>query len=174
MTFEDMKDLMNLAYINTERQAVDIIPILSHFIFDGVFERHPRLRLGLTETGVGWIPFFLEQSDDNFLRHRFWTNNHLRMLPSEYFHRNCFATFQIDRYGVRNRDLVGIQSMMWSSDYPHSGADWPNSRSSIESQLAGVPAQERQAILCDNALRLLGLSRDEVGRDAPSLVAAGR
>ncbi|MEX2558223.1 MAG: amidohydrolase family protein [Actinomycetota bacterium] len=159
---KDATNKITLPFLNQERQAISMIPIMSHFILGGILERHPRLRVAAAEVGAGWVPFFLEQTDDNYNRHRFWTNCRLPMLPSDYWYRQCFATFQLDRYAIRNRDLVGPHTMMWSSDYPHSGADWPSSRASIDAQMQGVPAQEQRMILCENALRLFGLTVDQV------------
>jgi predicted TIM-barrel fold metal-dependent hydrolase len=165
---EEQKDrvaAITLPFLNQERQAISMIPLMSHFILGGILERHPRLRVGAAEVGAGWVPFFLEQTDDNFNRHRFWTNCKLSMLPSEYWYRQCFTTFQLDRYAVRNRDLVGVHTMLWSSDYPHSGADWPNSRASIDAQTRDIPEDEKRLILCENSLRLYGLTAEQVAKD---------
>ena len=139
-----------------------MIPIMSHLILSGTFERHPALRVGAIEVGAGWVPFFLEQTDDNYLRHRFWTNTHLPVLPSAYWERNCFTTFQIDEFAVRHRDEVGVGTIMWSSDYPHSGADWPNSQVTIGRHMHGVSPDDRRKILGDNALRFYGMATDDV------------
>ena len=145
-----------LARINLERSARGIMEALSQIILTGVLERFPKLRVIGTETGIGWIPYFLEQTDDNYLRHRFWAKSELRMLPSEYFRRQCFSTFQVDTVGVRNRSSM-LDNIMWSSDYPHSGADWPNSVVTVERNLAGVPPDEREQILATNCQRAFGL-----------------
>jgi predicted TIM-barrel fold metal-dependent hydrolase len=146
-----------LARINLERSARGIMHALSQIILSGVLERFPNLRVVGTETGVGWIPYFLEQTDDNFLRHRFWAKTELRMLPSEYFRRQCYASFQVDTVGVRNRAGM-LENIMWSSDYPHSGADWPNSVVTVERNLAGVPEAERERIVVRNCARAFGLA----------------
>ena len=106
-----------LARINLERSARGIMQATSEIILSGIPERFPRLRIVGTETGVGWIPYFLEQTDDNYLRHRFWAKTDLKLLPSEYFRRQFFATFQVDTYGVRNRASM-LENIMWSSYYP--------------------------------------------------------
>jgi predicted TIM-barrel fold metal-dependent hydrolase len=170
---EDRTKRITLPMLNQERQAISMIPLMSHLILGGVLERHPRLRVGATEVGAGWVPFFLEQTNDNFTRHRFWTDCRLSMLPSEYWYRQCFTTFQVDRYAIRNRDLVGLNTMMWSSDYPHTGADWPNSRTSVEAQLLGVPEAEARMMLCENALRLYGLTVDDLAKE-PAGASASR
>ena len=81
----------------------------------------------------------------------------LRRLPSEYFDDNIASTFITDHYGVANRREVGVTQMMWSSDYPHGGSDWPDSRASIESQMVGVPDDERHLLLAANAMNLYGV-----------------
>jgi predicted TIM-barrel fold metal-dependent hydrolase len=155
------KRITSLSTINNERTAASMMPTLNHFILGGVLHRHPRLRIGFTETGIGWVPFWLEQTDDNFLRHRFWTNCDLPMLPSEYWARSCYATFQIDYYGLRNRDLLGVETIMWSTDYPHTGADWPNSQRTVgeERRLTPLSDAEAELIFSDNCRRLYHLPR---------------
>jgi predicted TIM-barrel fold metal-dependent hydrolase len=152
-----MARLATMAVINRERTASAMMPILSEFILGGVLERHPALRLALVETGVGWIPFWCEQTDDNFLRHRFWTHCDLKLIPSDYWKRQCFATFQVDTYGLDNRERVGVETIMWSSDYPHSGADWPSSARTIAEQLRGIPREEQAMIVGGNLRRLYAM-----------------
>jgi predicted TIM-barrel fold metal-dependent hydrolase len=67
------------------------------------------------------------------------------------------VTFQVDTVGIRNRESM-LKNIMWSSDYPHSGADWPNSIVTIERNLVGVPTAEREQILQKNCMRAFGLS----------------
>jgi predicted TIM-barrel fold metal-dependent hydrolase len=155
---ELMEKLLSMPAINGERTARSILPILSEFVLGGILDRHPRLTLGIVETGIGWIPFFFEQTDDNFLRHRFWTKCKLSLLPSQYWLRQCFATFQIDNYGLRNRDLLGVHTICWSSDYPHTGVDWPNSQRTIMDQMRGIPEAEQQLILGGNMRRIYGMA----------------
>jgi predicted TIM-barrel fold metal-dependent hydrolase len=154
---EILTAMATLPFINQEKLAISAMPVASEMILGGVLERHPRLRFALVEVGVAWVPFFLEQSDDNYNRHRFWTNCKLPMPPSEYWSRQCFATFQIDTYGIGNRHQVGLDTIMWTSDYPHAGSDWPYARERIHQHLHDVPERERRMILCDNATRFYGL-----------------
>ncbi len=171
---KDSFGTLTLARLNQERLAVSTIPLMSQFILGGILERHPRLRLGLAEVGIGWIPFFLEQTTFNFMRHRFWTNDHLSMLPKDYFRRQCFATFQEDYYGLRNRDLIGVECLQWSSDYPHSGTDWPNSQNSITNQMRGIPEEEQRLILGGNALRMFGIDEAKLPSRGPGPAASAR
>jgi predicted TIM-barrel fold metal-dependent hydrolase len=165
---EMLLDMATLPFINQEKLAISAMPVASNMILGGVLERHPRLRFGLVEVGIAWVPFFLEQSNDNYMRHRFWTNSHLPMPPSEYWARQCFASFQVDTYGLANRHKVGMNTIMWTSDYPHAGSDWPYARERIASQLADVPDDEKRLILFENAARFYGLDVDKLAA-APAL-----
>jgi predicted TIM-barrel fold metal-dependent hydrolase len=134
------------------------MPILVEMIFQGVFDRFPKLRLALVEVGAGWIPHFLEMVDDRYWRNRHWTNTKVAKVPSQYFHDHCLATFIVDHNGVSVRHQVGISNMAWSTDFPHHGNDWPYSRRVIDSLFVNVPEDERRKIVCDNAARFWGLA----------------
>jgi len=125
-------------------------------IESGVFDRFPDLHLVLVEVDSSWLPYLSEQMDDRYKRAAPANRSPLERMPSEYLATNVFSTFITDSYGVRNRGEIGVSQMLWSSDYPHSGADWPHSMDTINAHFAGVPDEERHAILAGNALRLYG------------------
>jgi predicted TIM-barrel fold metal-dependent hydrolase len=132
---------------------------LGEMIFSGVFERYPELRVGSIEHELSWAPFFLFQADycytDRPLRgdwHRFAAG----VLPSDFFKRNCFISFQEDAVGIRVRDVCGIETLMWGSDYPHTESTFPRSREITARILADVPADEQRMILRDNVAALYG------------------
>ena len=89
---------------------------LMEAIYGGVLERYPRVRLVIGEAGIGWIPYVLEHMDleweDQF------QDLELKMKPSEYWRRQCFATYQSDPIGVRLIDVLGEDNVMWGSDFP--------------------------------------------------------
>lgn len=128
-------------------------PIIGQMIFQGVFDRFPDLRVCLIETGVGWIPHFMEQLDDRYWRNRHWGEIAIADPPTFYWYKNFAATFMQDFNGVHQRHAVGVENMMWSTDYPHHGADWPYSRKVIAEMFAGVDPSEREKILAGNAIR---------------------
>jgi len=131
---------------------------MTDLIFTGVFERFPELQIVWIETGVGWIPHFLECLDDRWWRNRVWGDLPLSEPPSTYWYRNNAATFIVDRTGVELRNRVGVENMMWSSDYPHHGNDWPYSRKTIEEMMGGIAEEERALIAGGNAARIWGLT----------------
>jgi predicted TIM-barrel fold metal-dependent hydrolase len=127
---------------------------IAQFVDSGVFDRYPNLHLVLVEVDSGWLPYLREQMNDRFKRSA--SRPDIARLPGDYFETNLFSTFITDRYALKNRHDIGVSQMLWSSDYPHSGADWPNSWTTIEDHFAGVPDDEKHAILAGNAARLYG------------------
>lgn len=130
------------------------------FVLSGILERYPHLKIALVETGSGWLPFYLEQLDDAFYRAR--TDppfDQLTMAPSAYLRRQMWTTLQIDTVAIKNRHAIGIDRIMWTSDYPHSGygSEWPSSRLFIEQQFRGVPEPELRRMLGENCAELFGV-----------------
>ncbi len=128
-------------------------PIAS-FIFSGAFHRHPNLKIVSVESGIGWMAFLVPWMDSVWKKHRYHTHSELTEPPSFYFHRQVFGTFIDDIIGVRNRDVIGVENILWSSDYPHVNSSWPSSRDYIERHFGDVPADERRKMVCDNTARL--------------------
>ncbi len=129
-------------------------------INSGVLDRFPDLKVGFVEVDCGWVPYVKEQMDERFKRADPNTRPRIKLLPSQYYDRNLFFVYITDTYGIANRHLIGIDQIMWSSDYPHTGADWPRSWETIERHFQGVPDQEKGKILAGNAVRVYGFGKD--------------
>ncbi len=130
--------------------------IIAETIFRGVFDRFPKLRFVGAEVGAGWVPYLLSEMDDRYRRNRYWTEVDLEHLPSEYFHSNWSVGFVRDPYGVQNCDAVGVENMLWASDFPHHINDWPNSQYLIKQMSLGVAEEKVRKIFCENAGKLYG------------------
>jgi predicted TIM-barrel fold metal-dependent hydrolase len=126
---------------------------------DGVLARYPKLSLVSVEGGAGRAAFTEPWMDNVWRRHRYWKNSPLTEEPSTYFKRQVKLTFIEDPAGVRERHLIGLDCLMWSSDYPHSDPTWPHSQAVIAEHLARVPQAETAQIGGGNAARLYGLKR---------------
>jgi predicted TIM-barrel fold metal-dependent hydrolase len=135
------------------------LPVVCDILFSGIFQRFPRLRIVLVESNIGWIPTLCEQSDDMFMRYRWYTGavNEQKERPSDIFFRNFWATFMVDTVGVDLRHRMNVDHLMWSSDYPHSGSDWPDSRLTIERIFRDVPKDEVKKMLHTNCKKLYRL-----------------
>ena len=130
---------------------------LGHLILEGVFERYPGLRVGSAEHELAWAPFFLDRLDYTYTqraRRDHWHRYRGDALPSDFFRRNIFLSFQEDAAGVRDRSLIGVDGLMWGSDYPHTESTFPRSRVILERILEGVPPEERRRITALNVARL--------------------
>ena len=128
--------------------------VLMETVMGGVFEAYPNVILVLGESGIGWIPYVIEHMDVEWLDQ--YQDLTLKMLPSEYWRRNCRATYQTDRVGINNIDYLGEDNVMWGSDFPHPDGVWPDSKEYIAKELAEVSDKVRHKIICANAAKLYG------------------
>jgi predicted TIM-barrel fold metal-dependent hydrolase len=131
---------------------------LTEIIFAGVLERFPGLRLVSVENDIGWIPHFLQRLDHAYEKYRYLEKETIANPPSYYFRRQVSATFQDDRVGVVTRHFIGVKSLMWGSDFPHSDSTWPNSLEVIARDFEGVPDDERRLMTSDNVAALYGFA----------------
>jgi predicted TIM-barrel fold metal-dependent hydrolase len=130
-------------------------------ILAGVLERFPGLKIVSAELNCGWVPYFLRRMDEHSkargLRlHGSPFPTKLTLKPSEYFRRQLYATFIDDPFGVSHRHDIGVESMLWSSDFPHSATFWPHSREKIAQDFQGVGEEDKKKILCQNTAKLYG------------------
>jgi len=130
--------------------------ICASVILSGLCERHPRLRLVLGESGIGWLPSMLERLDDTY-EERLADDLGLPLPPSAYFKRQMYATFQKDFHGVAAMARIAPDNVMWGSDYPHRDGTWPFSRKAIEDQFRGVDEAIARKMLWENVRRVYRL-----------------
>ena len=134
---------------------------ISDMIFSGVFERYPRLQVGSIEMDLSWIPYHLDSMDyvytqlaGEFVPYRFKED----MLPRDYFRRNVFISFQEDALGINLlRQIIGVDNLLWGSDYPHQESTFPRSRQILEEILVDCTEEEKAKITCHNAERIYRL-----------------
>lgn len=121
-------------------------------------ERFPELRFATIEAGVGWVAWALEAMDEAVRKHHMWAFPKLPLLPSEYYRRQGYSSFQEDPVGLEHaeaRDLA--RNFMWANDYPHHEGSWPHSAEAIERQMGHLSETSRANILGLNAARLFAL-----------------
>jgi predicted TIM-barrel fold metal-dependent hydrolase len=110
------------------------------------------------EAGLGWIPYVIERLDHEHHKYGSKIQDHkLRMLPSEIFARQVFTTYEDEKLGVELIPRIGIDNVMWASDYPHGDSTWPHSREALaESTLALHGPEVVRKVTCENASRVYG------------------
>ena len=148
--------------LNLTRFAGETALNAVQLILAGVFDRFPKLRIYWAETMIGWIPYFLLQLDDNYERTRHWAERFygLESPPrplSEYIREHCWWGFLKDPFGVEMRHRIGVERVMWGSDFPHSAGNWPYSRKLIDEMFAGVPQPELKQMVALNAVKFFHL-----------------
>jgi predicted TIM-barrel fold metal-dependent hydrolase len=127
----------------------------------GVLERHPRLRIVMAESGLGWLPWVVQELDHRHERlweaREFWEPRGglaLRARPSELFRRQIYASFQDDLVAMSLLEFFGDGHVLWASDYPHPDSTWPHSRAVIDRQMRRLPPAMRRKLTHDNAAAL--------------------
>lgn len=143
---------------------------LVHFILGGVFERFPRLKFVITETGCSWVPGLLQRLDatiDQIRRTgqtgeiRYDEGSMLNRLASEYFRQNCWmGVSQPGPADVAAIDVVGRDRFMWGSDYPHDEGTHPFTREHLRQVFPGFAPAELQRVLAGNAAALYDFDLD--------------
>jgi predicted TIM-barrel fold metal-dependent hydrolase len=129
-------------------------PVMVQFLISGVFDRIENLNVVMVEVDAGWVPYVKEQMDNRFRRRTDGPEARLAKLPSAYIEEHFYFTYITDQYAIANRHLIGVDRLLWSSDFPHGGSDWPNSWRTIDAVFANIPRSERDLILAGNAQRL--------------------
>ncbi len=132
---------------------------LGAMLFAGVFDRYPRLKVGSVEHETAWIPHWLKQMDFTYRERPVFTKGWKSaeaMLPSEYWRRNMFVEFMEDDLGIELRQHIGVENMLWGSDFPHAESTWPQSKQFLDRIFAGVPEEDRRKITSDNAAKMFG------------------
>jgi hypothetical protein len=135
-------------------QPINIVACAADLLWSRVLRKFPRLKIALSEGGIGWIPYFLERADYVYQHHHAWTHQDFgAKRPSDVFREQIVTCFIDDPIGVANRHAVGLDTITWECDYPHSDTTWPHSPERLGAQLVGVPDAEVDQITHTNALR---------------------
>ncbi|MCP9951298.1 amidohydrolase [Actinomadura madurae] len=164
---DDMFFLLDLRWWDISR--------FRHLILGGVLERHPGLKVVFTESGIGWIPRELRKLDQLVDSMRSTGDGEdiaydaasaidgLTLRPSEYWHRQCYAgaTF-VHPTEVAIRDRVGVDKILWGSDYPHLEASYPFSKEAVRTAFHDVPVADAERMLAGNAARMYGFDLDRL------------
>ena len=149
VTAEDapMDVLITLSPINLVQAATDLI-------WSPIFRKFPSFKIAMSEGGIGWIPYFLDRIDYVYEHHQAWTGQDFGdKLPSQLFRERVITCFIDDPAGVKMRHDIGIDTITWECDYPHSDCTWPTSPERLMKSLDGVPDDDINKMTYVNAMR---------------------
>ncbi len=133
--------------INIVQAAVDLA-------WCDALRRYPDLKFCLSEGGIGWVPYVMERVDRTYQQQRHWTGQDFGDLrPSDVFREHVVTCFVDDPVGIRLRHDVGIETITWETDFPHSDSTWPYAPEHVLKTMESVPNNEIDMITHANALR---------------------
>jgi predicted TIM-barrel fold metal-dependent hydrolase len=141
------------------------------FLWAGVFERHPNLKLVMTEQGCSWIHETLNMLERHYDSPYFkYFHTDLSLRPTEYFQRQCYfgASF-LHPADCENRHRIGVDRIMWGSDYPHLEGTWPHTLDSLRETFGRVPEDELRAMLGETAAEVFGFDTEKLAKVAESI-----
>ena len=135
--------------------------VMANLIFSGVLERHPTVQFVSVESGVGWIPFFLQSLDYQQIQSTPGTyGTKFSLTPTEYFKRQMHACFWFEQAGVADAlRVLGDTNVMFETDFPHPTCLYPDSLPLAAEVVRTLPTESRRRIMGDNAARLYRLPR---------------
>ena len=121
-------------------------------LLSGACEKYPGFNFVLGECGIGWLPYVLERTDNEYKDRLFHIG--LPEAPSYYWKRQGYSTFQQEFVSLDQVERIGVNNIMWGSDYPHQDGVFPDSRKAIQEGIGHLPEDVLRKIVCENAARV--------------------
>lgn len=131
--------------------------MFAKYLFGGILDRHPSLRIGWFEGGIAWVPSALQDAEHLLASYQHMFNRTVEHDVRYYWDNHMYASFMVDPLGLRLLDEIGVDRVMWSSDYPHNESTFGYSERSIKSVVDTVGPQDAVKIVSTNAQKFLGL-----------------
>ncbi len=137
----------------TVRRPVSSAMVVSSFVLSRIGERFPTLKVVFAAAGINWLSFQLELSDHEWGASML-AKEGMELKPSELFQRQCHVTTWAEKAGMTQREFIGVDNILWQSEFPMETSTWPDSAGFIEKNFEGIPDDHRNKILSGNAKRL--------------------
>jgi predicted TIM-barrel fold metal-dependent hydrolase len=127
------------------------------YIFGGILDRHPGLRVGWFEGGINWVPSAVQDAQHIAASFRHLANHEVQHDPQHYWDQHMCASFVVDPLGLELLDRIGVDRVMWSTDFPHNESTYGYSNESLATVVDAVGAEAAVAVVGGNIKRYLGL-----------------
>jgi uncharacterized protein len=132
---------------------------MSNFMVSGILDRYPKLKIGLIESGAGWVPFWLEAMEHQLDEFRTAENRGLKLRPKEYFKRHFWVSFWFETYApTKMLEEIGVDKLMFETDFPHPTSLYPGVQEKLVKTLGGYDYETRKRVLERNAVELYNLT----------------
>ena len=131
---------------------------MSNFMVSGLLDKYPNLKIGLIESGAGWVPFWLEGMEHQISEFRTTESRGLKMRPKEYFAQHFWVTYWFETVApTKLIDEIGVTRLLFETDFPHPTSLYPGVQAKLVETMAGHSPEVRKRVLQDNANELYGL-----------------
>jgi len=131
--------------------------VFGKYILGGILDRHPGLQIGWFEGGINWVPAAIQDAQHIVASFQHMSDLKIAHDPKWYWQNHMMSSFMVDPLGLELIDHIGVDKVMWSTDFPHNESTYGYSNSSLSSVVAAVGAEKATAIVRDNAKRFLGV-----------------
>jgi predicted TIM-barrel fold metal-dependent hydrolase len=128
------------------------------YVFSGILDRHPKLKIGWFEGGIAWVPTALQDAEHMLASYRHMLNHELQHPVRHYWDDHMSASFMVDPLGLELIDKIGVDNVMWSSDYPHNESTFGYSEKSLKTVADAVGPEAATKIVSTNVKQFLGIS----------------
>ena len=131
---------------------------MSNFMVSGLLDKYTKLKIGLIESGSGWVPFFLEALDHQFDEMQTRTNRGLKSSPKEYFQKHFWVTFWFENFAPKHMlEEIGVDRVLFETDFPHPTSLYPGAQNKLVEVLGGHDYATCKQVLETNATNLYNL-----------------
>lgn len=131
---------------------------MSNFMVSGILDKYTDLKIGLIESGMGWVPFWLEAMEHQLDEFRTRISRGHKLRPKEYFKRHFWVSFWFEEFGPKNMlEEVGVDRVMFQTDYPHPTSLYPGVQAKLVEVLGDYDHATRKRVLESNAAELYNL-----------------
>ncbi|PEQ12024.1 amidohydrolase [Novosphingobium sp. PC22D] len=157
LTWEGFKFEQTLSVVAT-MFSIGNAATLGNWMVSGRLDRHPGLKIGLIESGAGWVPFAVEALEHQFREMLPIMRDVLKKQPWDYFHDHFFCTFWFEKIAPKHLlEIIGVDNVMFETDFPHPTSLYPGVQEHLKDVLGGHSYEVRKKVLQDNAVRLYNL-----------------
>lgn len=127
------------------------------YTFGGILDRHPDLTVGWFEGGISWVPSAIQDAQHCLVSYSHMNDLELRHDIRWYWNNHMYSSFMVDPVGLELIDWIGVDKVMWSTDYPHNESTWGYSQNSLKQVVEMVGPENARMMVSDNVERFLGI-----------------
>ena len=131
--------------------------MFGRYVFGGILDRHPGLTVGWFEGGINWVPAALQDTEHLYASLQHMADHPLEKDVADYWNDHMYASFMVDPLGLELVERIGVDRVMWSSDYPHNESTFGYSEQSLASVAAALGPEDAVKVVSTNAMRFLGI-----------------